>query len=128
RGGARRPHRVHERRGRGLHLLVRAPGRRGLICCGMGMRRGLAWWDAEPGPRPLRDVTVGEVLVEAAADSPDREAVVAGHVRRTFPELLEGADRLAAGLIGLGVAPGDRVAVWAPHVPAWLAAEFGLAR
>jgi fatty-acyl-CoA synthase len=94
----------------------------------MGMRRGLAWWDAEPGPRPLRDVTVGEVLAEAAADSPGREAVVGGDVRWTFAELLERADRLAAGLIGLGVAPGDRVAVWAPNVPMWLAAEFGIAR
>ena len=46
----------------------------------------------------------------------------------SYADLIAQADRVAAGLLALGVAPGDRVAIWLPNVPAWLACFFGCAR
>jgi fatty-acyl-CoA synthase len=46
----------------------------------------------------------------------------------TYGELDDEARRLAAGLAALGVQRGDRVALWLPNVPAWLACLFACAR
>lgn len=37
-------------------------------------------------------------------------------------------DRLATGLLDLGVGPGDRVGIWAPNRPEWLLTQFAAAR
>ena len=37
-------------------------------------------------------------------------------------------DAAAAGLLALGVRPGDRVGVWGPSVPEWLLLQFATAR
>ncbi len=42
----------------------------------------------------------------------------------SYRQLHEESLRVAAGLAGLGVGPGDRVALWLPNVPAWLATFF----
>ena len=65
-------------------------------------------------------------LFELVADTvPDREAVVCGDRRLTFRELDERTTRLAHGLRGLGVAPGDHVGLYlystAEHLEAILA-------
>jgi 2-furoate---CoA ligase len=49
-------------------------------------------------------------LLYAAERTPRAEAVVDGGARLTYAELRERAARLATGLAGAGVAPGDRVA------------------
>lgn len=46
----------------------------------------------------------------------------------SFAELAKRGQRVAAGLAGLGVGVGDRVAVWLPNVPAWLEMLFACAR
>jgi len=46
----------------------------------------------------------------------------------TYAELDGEARRLASGLAALGVARGDRVALWLPNLPAWLACFFACAR
>jgi fatty-acyl-CoA synthase len=46
----------------------------------------------------------------------------------TYAELDGEARRLAAGLAALGVARGDRVALWLPNLPAWLACFFACGR
>ena len=38
------------------------------------------------------------------------------------------ADRLAAGLLALGLYKGDRIGIWSPNKPAWLIAQFATAR
>ncbi|MBV9795937.1 MAG: AMP-binding protein [Actinobacteria bacterium] len=53
--------------------------------------------------------TIADEFRAVAAAHPDRDAVVALDGRLTFRELDEGSDRLAAGLAGLGLAPGDPV-------------------
>lgn len=46
----------------------------------------------------------------------------------SYAHLQDESRRVAAGLAALGVSPGDRVALWLPNVPAWLAAFFACAQ
>ena len=58
---------------------------------------------------PLLEKTITRALADAAASFPDREAIVVCHqkVRYTWSELDREATRVARGLAGLGLAPGD---------------------
>ncbi|GAA5613607.1 fatty acid--CoA ligase family protein [Streptomyces platensis] len=65
-------------------------------------------------------------LVRAAARRyGSREAVVEGRTRVTYAELGERVERAAAACIASGVAPGDRVAVWAPNTLDWIVSALG---
>ena len=46
----------------------------------------------------------------------------------TYSALAAESRRVAQGLADLGVGPGDRVALWLPNVPAWLACFFACAQ
>jgi acyl-CoA synthetase (AMP-forming)/AMP-acid ligase II len=46
----------------------------------------------------------------------------------TFAELRDEADRLAAGLIALGLRPGDRVGLWSPNRIEWVLAQYATAK
>ncbi|HJQ60918.1 MAG TPA: AMP-binding protein [Vineibacter sp.] len=63
-----------------------------------------------------------------AAANPDAVAVMAPEGEFTYAALDEASGRVAAGLRRLGVGPGDRVAIWLPNIPAWLATFFACAR
>ncbi|HEY8547949.1 MAG TPA: AMP-binding protein, partial [Acidimicrobiales bacterium] len=70
--------------------------------------------------------TIPDALIRAAERWPDKEAVVGDDGGRwTFAELLDHARRYARALVASGIEPGDRVALWAPNSPAWIAASFG---
>jgi acyl-CoA synthetase (AMP-forming)/AMP-acid ligase II len=71
-------------------------------------------------------VTVPAALEAAATAHPDRPAVVDGDRRATFAEVRDGSRRWARALIASGVAPGDRVAIWAPNSVDWIVASFGV--
>jgi len=58
------------------------------------------------------DLLIGDIFRNAAAAVPDRQAAVLGEASLTFAELDRGSNRLARALEQLGVAQGDRVAVW----------------
>jgi len=79
---------------------------------------------------PILEHTIGEALAMAAARWPQAEALVSRHqgVRWTWAELLQKADDLAAGLLALGLEPGDRVGVWAPNCAEWTLTQFATAR
>jgi fatty-acyl-CoA synthase len=57
---------------------------------------------------------------------PGKTALIYGDLRRTWAEFAEEVGRFAGALVRAGVAPGDRVAVLAPNVPALLAAHFAV--
>lgn len=63
-----------------------------------------------------------------ATRSPDRVAVVAGDCRMTYGELEAQANRLARGLLDVGVEPGDRVAVYLDNRIEAVVAIFGILR
>ncbi len=79
---------------------------------------------------PLSELTVGEFLRETARRLPDQEAVVFREqgVRWTWSEFDGHVDRLAAGLLSLGIEKGDRVGMWSPNRFEWLLTQFATAR
>ncbi|MDG2532134.1 AMP-binding protein [Sphingomonas sp. HITSZ_GF] len=79
---------------------------------------------------PLIEHTIGEALALAAARWGGREALVSVEqdIRWTFAELLDRADALAAGLLALGLEPGDRIGIWAPNCVEWTLTQFAAAR
>jgi acyl-CoA synthetase (AMP-forming)/AMP-acid ligase II len=48
--------------------------------------------------------------------------------RSSFRQLAADVDRIAKGLISLGVAPGEKVAIWLNHCPEWIHAMFACAK
>ena len=58
--------------------------------------------------------TIYHLAARQARTTPDAFAVRDRHRRLTYAALVNAADRLAASLAGLGIRPGDRVAVWLP--------------
>ena len=81
-------------------------------------------------PVPLLNDTLGGALDKAAARWPDQEAVVVRDqgARLTFAELLDQVDRLATGLIALGLKPGDRVGLWSPNRIEWVLTQYATAK
>lgn len=75
-----------------------------------------------------RRCAVGDLLRLWAAERPDRVCCALDDQRFTFAEMDALADRIAAGVIALGVAPGDRVATLAPNRVELLELFYGLAR
>ena len=55
-----------------------------------------------------------------------REALSFRGRRHTFTELAAGVDRVARGLIALGVRPGDKVALWLLNRPEWIEIAFAV--
>jgi non-ribosomal peptide synthetase component E (peptide arylation enzyme) len=55
-----------------------------------------------------------------------REAVVDGGVRLTFADVERDMSRVGAALLASGVAPGDRIALWAPNSASWIGAALGI--
>ncbi len=78
----------------------------------------------------LHDITIGQALEQAARQWGEREALVIAHqeVRWSWTELLRRSDALAAGLLALGLEPGDRVGIWAPNCAEWTLMQFATAR
>ncbi|MGD0144243.1 MAG: AMP-binding protein [Rhizomicrobium sp.] len=78
----------------------------------------------------LIEYTIGEALARAARQWPERLAVIGVQqgVRWSYRELLQRADRLAAGFLKLGVKPGDRIGIWSPNCVEWTLTQFAAAR
>ena len=72
--------------------------------------------------------TFGALVDDMATRFGTREALVFGDERYTFAEVRERVDEVARGLIGLGVKPGDHVALWLMNRPEWIFTMFALAR
>ena len=49
-------------------------------------------------------------------------------VRWSYRELGERVDAFAAGLLALGLAPGDRVGIWSPNNAEWVLTQFATAK
>ncbi|MFQ6324823.1 (2,3-dihydroxybenzoyl)adenylate synthase [Nocardia sp. CWNU-33] len=81
--------------------------------------RAAGYWTG----RPLDDL-----LRATARQHPDRTALLDGDVGRSYAQLDADADRMAHGLLALGITPGDRVVVQLPNVPEFATVLFGLLR
>jgi fatty-acyl-CoA synthase len=79
---------------------------------------------------PLLGETIGASLRRIAARFGGREALVdvpSGR-RWTYAELDAATDTLARGLIGAGIAAGQRVGIWAPNCPEWVLLQYATAK
>ena len=79
---------------------------------------------------PLLGLTVGACFEAAVTGHPDGEALVVPHqdVRWSYHELQEEVDAFAAGLVALGLKPGERVGIWAPNCAEWVVTQFATAK
>ena len=74
--------------------------------------------------------TIGGNLARTAARYPDRDAViefVSGR-RLSYAEFDAAVDELALGMLARGLAPGDRVGIWAPNCIDWMLVQYAAAR
>ena len=69
--------------------------------------------------------TIPEMVLSTADRFGDAEALIDGPVRLSYVELAERIRRAAGAFHALGVAKGDRVAVWAPNSADWVIAALG---
>ncbi|WP_066904997.1 (2,3-dihydroxybenzoyl)adenylate synthase [Millisia brevis] len=74
------------------------------------------------------DETFRTFLSTRAARYPDHQAVVDGDRRFSYREVADRADRFAAGLLGQGIRPGDRVVVQLPNIAEYVWMLFGVFR
>jgi fatty-acyl-CoA synthase len=70
--------------------------------------------------------TIGALPAQAGRRWGPREAICFKGRRITFAELAQGVDRIAGGLIALGIRPGDKVALWMLNRPEWIEAAFAV--
>ncbi|MGH6718326.1 MAG: AMP-binding protein, partial [Alphaproteobacteria bacterium] len=79
---------------------------------------------------PLIGDTIGEHLDRVVARWPDHDALIVGHqkVRWSYGDLAREAADFAAGLLALGLEPGDRIGIWSPNNAEWVVTQFATAK
>ncbi len=78
----------------------------------------------------LQNLTLGQILDRAVDTHPDNEAIiyVDRDYRQTYREFSESVNRVAKGLMALGVQKGEKVAIWATNIPYWVTLQFATAK
>jgi fatty-acyl-CoA synthase len=86
-------------------------------------------YDQGLGDRPLLGDTIGQNLRRTAERWPDRPALVSCDqgLSWSYGDFSDRVDRLASGLLGLGVEKGDRVGLWAPNCAEWVLTQYATA-
>lgn len=79
---------------------------------------------------PLLRETIGRNLETSAARFPEHDALVSVHqgIRQNYREFNESVDRLAEGLLRLGLEVGDRVGIWSPNCAEWVWLQYATAK
>jgi fatty-acyl-CoA synthase len=74
--------------------------------------------------------TIGGFFDRVAEKYPDSQALILRHqgVEWTYAELQRRVDQLAAGLLTLGIVPGDRVGIWGPNSAEWVLTQLATAK
>ena len=79
---------------------------------------------------PLIEQTLGDFFDAIVARQPDHEALVSSHQgsRYSYRQLQLETNRLASALLGLGLAPGERVGIWSHNNAEWLLMQLATAQ
>ncbi len=79
---------------------------------------------------PLKYETIGHAFDDTVRRFGTREALIVPHqrVRWSYADLQQRVDRLAAGLLALGLGPGDRIGIWAPNCSEWVITQIASAK
>src|SRR6185437_13627105 len=74
--------------------------------------------------------TIGVHFDRIAARFPDRDALIVRHqeIRWSYAELKAQVDAIAAGLLALGLEPGQRIGIWSPNNAEWVLTQFATAK
>ncbi|MYL24519.1 AMP-binding protein [Vreelandella massiliensis] len=80
--------------------------------------------------KPLLGMTIGDKFDQIVAQYPDNDALIVLHqdIHWTYRQLQEEVNRVARGLLALGVQKGDRVGIWAPNCSEWTLTQFATAK
>jgi long-chain acyl-CoA synthetase len=81
-----------------------------------------AAWEQKPFP----PMSLPQMLEASAARAPDDPLIDFMGRKFSYAEVLDGARRVACGLQRLGMARGDRVGLYLPNVPHYVAAYYGI--
>jgi fatty-acyl-CoA synthase len=71
-------------------------------------------------------VSMGGLVDRAAAQFGHREALYYEGRRWSFADCQVEVDRVAKGLIALGIQPGEKVSLWMPNCPEWISIMFAV--
>jgi fatty-acyl-CoA synthase len=79
---------------------------------------------------PLLEKTISQMLRDRASQNPAGAALIVRHqnARFTWAELDREATRVARGLAGLGLRPGDRAGIWASNCVEWVLLQYAAPR
>ena len=79
---------------------------------------------------PLIGETIGVHFDRIVARFPERDALIVRHqnIRWDYRELQRQVDAFAAGLVALGLKPGERVGIWSPNNAEWVVTQFATAK
>ncbi|HEY2540994.1 MAG TPA: AMP-binding protein, partial [Stellaceae bacterium] len=79
---------------------------------------------------PLIGVTIGNYFDQTAEQFAARDALVVRDqgVRWSWTELRRRVDDFAAGLVALGLEPGERIGIWSPNNAEWVVTQFATAK
>ncbi|HLZ08166.1 MAG TPA: AMP-binding protein, partial [Chloroflexota bacterium] len=72
-----------------------------------------------------REIPLYQLLAESAARHPDLPALRFYQHRLTYGQLWDQSQSCASGFAGLGVRPGDRIALMLPNCPQYVVAYYG---
>ncbi len=80
--------------------------------------------------QPLIGKTVGQFFDEASGKWASRPALIVRqqNLHLTYAQLRRAVDKLAAGLLTLGLSPGDRIGIWSPNNSEWVLTQFATAK
>ncbi len=80
--------------------------------------------------QPLIGLTIGAQFDSTCAAYPDTLALISRHqgIRWTYAQLQARVDAFGAGLLALGLEPGDRIGIWAPNCAEWAVTQFATAK
>ena len=81
---------------------------------------------AGPAEVPLLEETIAEVFDHTVAQHPDHDALIVIHqdIHWSYREYQQHVNQFAAGLLAIGIEPGDRVGIWAPNCYEWCLTQF----
>lgn len=82
------------------------------------------------GFEDLISMTFGDLLDAQAARFPDADCVVDPHsgARYTYAQFRDECNRVARGMMAMGIKTGDHVAIWATNYVEWLTTMFATAK
>ncbi len=78
----------------------------------------------------LIEMTFGDLLDAQAERFPDNECLVSPHrgSRFTYAQFRDECNRVARGMLAMGIKKGDHVAIWATNYPEWVVTMFATAK